>query len=133
MKLYFCDLDCGPAGSLHGVFVVNDKGYTDLVRMLETPVEIYFGEVLGKHSSVSGTINPDELTLVTEDESVIAIVMDNAKSWSSVPWRARLEACGTTTALGYNPVACMLEAEAEEAAEEAAETEAERAAEAENL
>lgn len=53
-------------GSLSGIFAAT----TEEVKALEGQ-EVYFGEVLGKHSEVYGTIDPGEITLVTDDPTAV--------------------------------------------------------------
>lgn len=66
LKLYKFYWDAGRQGSVEGLFV-------------EDPVEIekriggnvYFGEILGKHSEVYGTLEEVDLTVVSEDQEKI--------------------------------------------------------------
>ena len=45
--------------------------------MLDNKVGIYFGEVLGKHSEISGSLDSDEIKLITTDENVINVFKEN--------------------------------------------------------
>jgi hypothetical protein len=54
--------DCGRQGNLHGVFVA----YKDALEYA-VGKELYFGEVLGKHSEVYGTFEASDLELVSDD------------------------------------------------------------------
>jgi hypothetical protein len=47
--IYRMDIDCGRNGNLTGVFIA-DKDHVKI--LLEKKIEIYFGEVLGKHSEI---------------------------------------------------------------------------------
>lgn len=62
--------DCGRSGELHGIFVA--KKY-DVKELVESGEEVYFGEVLGKHSEVYGPIEESEIELVTDDLHAIEI------------------------------------------------------------
>lgn len=57
-------------GSLEGIFVADP----DRVRQLvESGEDVYFGEVLGKHSRIIGPVFDDDLTFVTDDEAIVAL------------------------------------------------------------
>lgn len=47
--IYKMDCDCGRMGSLQGVFIAEKEHVTVL---LKKKIEVYFGEVLGKHSCI---------------------------------------------------------------------------------
>ena len=69
--LYKFHYDCGRQGSLTGIFVADED---KVKKLIDSGQEIYFGEVLGKHSEVCGPIEEGDLTFVTNDEKVISIV-----------------------------------------------------------
>lgn len=52
-----------------GLFAATDEEVESLIGR-----EIYLGEVDGKHSEVSGTVERDEITLVSDDPVVVAAV-----------------------------------------------------------
>lgn len=58
--------DCGRMGSLEGMFIA-EKADVDAV----IGKRIYFGEVLGKHSEIYGTLEESDLTIKTEDQDFI--------------------------------------------------------------
>lgn len=62
--------DCGRSGELYGIFISEKSKVKELV---ESGEEVYFGEVLGKHSEVCGPIDESEIELVTDDLHVIEI------------------------------------------------------------
>ncbi len=68
--IYKMEVDCGRMGSLSGIFIADTE---EVKALIETKVEIYFGEVLGKHSEIFGTINEDEIVLVTDDITIVDI------------------------------------------------------------
>jgi hypothetical protein len=68
--IYKMSLDFGRMGDLTGVFVADTK---DVEELIKSNKEIYFGEVLGKHSEVMSTISSEDLELVTSDESFIEL------------------------------------------------------------
>ena len=66
--IYKLNLDCGRYCSLYGIFVA-DKEYVD--TLIDSGIEIYFGEVLGKHSDVSLIIKETDIDLITDDVKVV--------------------------------------------------------------
>jgi len=66
--IYKLNLDCGRYGSLYGIFVA-DKEYVD--TLIDSGIEVYFGEVLGEHSDVYGEIEETDIQLVTDDVKVV--------------------------------------------------------------
>ena len=69
-------------GQVEGLFISTQEQVDKLLGK-----EIYFGEILGKHSEVSGTIDEGDITLVSSDQD-------------KVNWL--LELLGGTV-YGYNP------------------------------
>lgn len=65
-KLYSYFVDCGRMGNLEGLFIADDAEVKESIGK-----EVYFGEVLGKHSEVSGVLEEGELTVVSEDQNKI--------------------------------------------------------------
>jgi len=68
--IYKMTIDFGRMGDLDGVFVADTD---DVKKLIKSGQEIYFGEVLGKHSDVSCAIQNKHLTLVTTDEAFIEL------------------------------------------------------------
>lgn len=66
--LYKLHVDCGRQGTLYGVYIANVE---DMNKLIEQGTELYFGEVLGKHSEIYGALDEKDFTLVTTDEAVI--------------------------------------------------------------
>lgn len=71
-----------------GVFIATDEEVQSLVGK-----KVYFGDVLGRHSEVYGTIEQGEITLITDNAEAI---------------KALQEACGKTIS-GHNPLAYWAE------------------------
>lgn len=61
--------DCGRSGELTGLFIATEERMKEVMGR-----SLYFGEVLGKHSEVYGTLNEDDVELITTDEIAISIV-----------------------------------------------------------
>lgn len=68
--IYKLNFDCGRDGGLDGIFIA-DKEYVDM--LIGSGIEVYFGEVLGKHSEVYGEIEETDIKLVTDDPIAIEI------------------------------------------------------------
>lgn len=66
-KLYKFYWDCGRAGDLEGVFIAEEKTIADSIGS-----EVYFGEVLGKHSDVHGTLDEDDLEIIDMSEELLS-------------------------------------------------------------
>lgn len=66
--VYKMNCDCGRQGNLMGTFVASKK-YIE--KLIEDKIEVYFGEVLGKHSEIYGSIDADEITLVTDNPDTV--------------------------------------------------------------
>lgn len=65
-KIYKFKWSCGRMGSLSSVFVATQAEVDEVMGK-----EVYFGEVLGKHSEIYGTIKPGE---IVEIPSTLEIV-----------------------------------------------------------
>lgn len=74
--LYRFRFDCGRMGALHGIFVATPEDIQKLVG-----AELYFGEVLGKHSEIFGTFQESQVTPLTDDAAFI----EKAKAYAIVP------------------------------------------------
>lgn len=67
--LYKFYWDCGRMGDLQGLF------FADSVDVAEAMGhEIYFGEVLGKHSEIYDDLKEADVTLLTSDPAIIKIL-----------------------------------------------------------
>lgn len=76
--------DCGRQGDLDGLFTTTTEEVSKVVGK-----EVYFGEVLGKHSEVFGTIGPDDIEVLSKDQDFINKFED---------------IMGSGTISGYNPL-----------------------------
>lgn len=63
--------DCGRSGDLEGLFIADSD---DVAKAIGK--NIYFGEVLGKHSEVEGILEAGDITLKTDDQEFIAKVIE---------------------------------------------------------
>lgn len=64
-------------GSLTGIFVADKSRIEALIKSGD---EIYFGEVLGKHSEICGPLAENEIALVSDDPEIIKIFKDHDMS-----------------------------------------------------
>ncbi len=82
--------DCGRMGRVEGLFVTTPG-------QLEAAYgkQVYFGEILGKHSEVYGTLDREDITVVTDDADFIEKLIQFVGADVS----------------GYNPLAYMSEEE----------------------
>lgn len=68
-SIYKFTLHCGRSGELHGIFTA-EKSHVEL--LLSSKPKIYFGDdILGKHSEVTGVVEPHELVEVSSDPDLI--------------------------------------------------------------
>lgn len=86
--------DCGRMGEVDGIFVTTKEAINAAIGK-----EIYFGEILGKHSEVYGTLNEDEIEILSEDQDFIAKFV---------------EILGDGTISGYNPLEYLSDSEDDE-------------------
>jgi hypothetical protein len=84
LKLYKFNWDCGRNGALDGIFTAESDEIEKLIGKM-----IYFGEVLGKHSEVYGTLDAEDLTVMSDDPVFISKF---------------IEIMGTGTVSGFNPL-----------------------------
>ncbi|MEO6176969.1 MAG: hypothetical protein ABIP27_17580 [Flavobacterium circumlabens] len=69
--IYKLSVDCGRSGDLEGVFIATD---VQVKALIDSKIEVYFGEILGKHSEVYGAIEKKEVKLLTQDINAIEVV-----------------------------------------------------------
>lgn len=65
-KLYKFKWDCGRMGVVDSLFIAAEE---DVEKAIGAQVD--FGEILGKHSNVYGTLNQTDLTVVSDDQEFI--------------------------------------------------------------
>lgn len=63
--------DCGRMGDVEGLFVTTEEALEKAYGK-----RVYFGEILGKHSEVYGTLDREDITLVTDDQDFITRIVD---------------------------------------------------------
>jgi hypothetical protein len=69
--VYKFDFKCGRQGDLNGLFVEKKEHVRVLI---EKEIEVYFGEVLGKHSEIYGKVEESEIIFVSDNEEVVSII-----------------------------------------------------------
>ena len=63
-------LDCGRSGDVEGVFICTKQQIADAVGK-----DVYFGEILGKHSEVYGTLDEGDIEILSDDPKVIEVLL----------------------------------------------------------
>jgi hypothetical protein len=58
--------DCGGEGDVDGLFVATESEVNELIGK-----EVYFGEILGKHSEVYGAIDEGEIVKIEVDPKAV--------------------------------------------------------------
>lgn len=99
----FC-WDCGRQGIVEGLFIADSDVVAAAIG--ET---VYFGEILGKHSEISGKLEEKDLTIVSTDAD-------------KLEWLEKI--IGSEDISGYNPLNYLLEDPEDEDLEEEDEEEA---------
>lgn len=87
-NLYSFNWYCGRMGELTGLFIATQAEVDAAIGK-----ELYFGEVLGKHSEIYGTLDAPEISLVSAERD-------------KVDW---LEEILGTTVSGFNPLHYVVE------------------------
>lgn len=59
--IYSFHWDCGRMGELDGLFVADSESVAKAIGK-----EVYFGEALGKHSEICGTLDTSDITLKSD-------------------------------------------------------------------
>lgn len=62
--------DCGRAGEVSGVFICTKQQIEDALGK-----EVYFGEILGKHSEVYGLLDERDIAILSDDSKVIEVLL----------------------------------------------------------
>jgi aryl-phospho-beta-D-glucosidase BglC (GH1 family) len=73
--------DLGRQGKLEGTFTLTDELYKEILGQ-----EVYFGEVLGKHSEVYGTLTEEDFTLVTRNPTSVAFTKANPSGFNPLDY-----------------------------------------------
>lgn len=89
-KLYEFFWDCGRMGDVEGLFIADDAEVERLIGR-----DVYFGEILGKHSEVTGTLDKEDLKVLTDDQEFLTKLTELTGFDSTIS--------------GYNPIETILE------------------------
>jgi hypothetical protein len=57
-------------GSLDGVFIYRQENWDKILEACENKTEVYFGEVLGKHSEIYGNLHMNAFEVLSEDQEL---------------------------------------------------------------
>lgn len=66
--------ECGRQGTLYGLFIAENQ---QVEKLIESEIKVYFGEVLGKHSEIFGSLSDEDIEFITDDQSVVEMVEIN--------------------------------------------------------
>lgn len=76
--LWKFEWDCGRMGEVSGMFVASEEEVEETIGK-----QIYFGEILGKHSEVFGELAREDLSKVDIDpDSVAKVAAELGRTWS---------------------------------------------------
>lgn len=84
LGIYEFHWDCGRMGDVEGLFVAAKEDVANAIGS-----DVQFGEILGKHSDVYGTLDEEDLVLKSDDQEFI---------------RQFVDIMGMGTISGYNPL-----------------------------
>jgi len=84
LNLYKFYVFCGRAGNLKGLFAAEQEEVEAVFGK-----DLFFGEVLGKHSDVTVSFGPEDITKIDVDHSTVCTLID---------------AFGTNSFCGFNPL-----------------------------
>lgn len=98
-KLYSYGLDCGRMGYIESLFVADSKDVEAAIGK-----NVYFGEILGKHSEIYEDLDWKHLSVLSDDQEKIEWLIEVTRSEkdSYVDFE-------TYTINGYNPLTYLEE------------------------
>ena len=70
-KLYQYNEGFGRMGDLDSVFIATDEEMKSIKNK-----NLYFGEVLGKHSEIIGTVDDNTIKLLSDNGTVVSVLLD---------------------------------------------------------
>lgn len=71
--VYKLNFSAGKQGDLEGLFTAKKS---HVKWLIDSKIEVYFGEVLGKHSEVYGNIEEKEIIFISDNPEVIKVIAD---------------------------------------------------------
>ena len=89
-NLYSFYWDCGRQGEVEGRFLATKEEVNNAIGK-----EIYFGEILGKHSEIYGKLEKNEIKIITDNQDFLKMAEDLEINLSS----------------GFNPLSYIQEEE----------------------
>ena len=70
-KIYSFFWDCGRMGDVEGLFIAEESEVDAAIGS-----QVYFGEILGKHSEISGTLSSVDLKVISDEQDKIDWLLD---------------------------------------------------------
>lgn len=95
-KLWKFSWDCGRGGNVESVFVADGDEVRNAIGK-----EVYFGEILGKHSEVYGTLEATDVKELLATEEQIQWLID---TFEAAPDLYSDGSKTTITIMGHNPL-----------------------------
>jgi len=83
LAVFKMNIDFGRMGNLEGVFVAKKSHVKCLI---DNKIEVYFGEVLGKHSEIYGPVEEKDIKIISEDPQVIDVIINHDLSSGYCPF-----------------------------------------------
>jgi len=68
LRLIRYHADFGRSGALSGIFVLSIEEWELWNKLVNSKDDVYFGEVLGKHSEIEAPVEADDYSVVSEDQ-----------------------------------------------------------------
>lgn len=68
--IFKMNFSAGRMGDLSGIFIA-EKNHVEI--LVNRKIQVYFGEVLGKHSEIYGTIDENEIKIVSDSPADIEV------------------------------------------------------------
>ncbi len=91
-------------GEIESLFIADDEQVAAVLGM-----KVYLGEVLGKHSDIQGTLDAEDLLIITQEPGIIADLRRVFSGDKINSYRFR-----NGTLCGINPLNCIIDDEGNE-------------------
>lgn len=91
-KLYSFFWDCGRMGDVEGLFIAEESEVDAAIGS-----QVYFGEILGKYSEISGTLSSVDLKVISDEQDkidwLLGIVGPNVSGYNPLDYVQQEEDC----------------------------------------
>lgn len=79
--LYKFYWDCGRMGAVEGLFVESPSTIQQSIGK-----KVYFGEILGKHSEIHGSLSEEDFKVISEDKNVVSVFEEHVGTFGYNPF-----------------------------------------------